>query len=208
MLSNNPAFKLEHTDGPYRLFLPTDTSVGYTTERYMLASHQMQYSEAGITAENLKVVADYLIELANSKGSNDTIRTDVGAIGNRLLYSLKFPVDHECALRMGAILTFIEYEDQTGATVSEDSEKYLPFFTDLKVQLARQRPKLYAFFLRLGIDNTPRYRDFLETLTEPDYFRNRNRTVESFLATLSKPFAMTSPVTLNPASDGQTAISS
>lgn len=199
MLQNQPnLYKLEGTFDKYRIYTPTNIAEGYHLSRKVQADHQVIYSNAGATEEQLNVAMDAILQYCNDSGKLD--RTNIAVIANDIKYRLKYPVDEHCAIRMGCILSFVEWDEVVGQykqhnennptlsegdlypevrtrTVSEDPNKYDAFFTNVKFDLAMSNPDAYTFFLSWGIANTPKYREHLDILTSMDYFNKRKEAL-------------------------------
>lgn len=169
--SDNPEYKevfeLKRPDEKsIRFYIPVNTAEGYHVSRHVAANAQQIYSLSGATAEIVATIAQEIIKICNdTKKHNSQLRTDIALLANNLLYRTKYPVDQDCAIRMGAIYIFMEGEDPTA--VINDA------WTRRKVDLARDNPDLYTFFLSVGIKYTKQYRELLEALNEEDYFKTR-----------------------------------
>lgn len=171
MLQSQPnLYKLEGAFDKYRIYTPTNIAEGYHLSRKVQADHQVIYSNSGATSEQLNMAMDAILQYCNDSGKLD--RTNIAVIANDIKYRLAYPVDEQCAIRMGAILSFVEWDG-----VSEDPNKYDAFFTNIKVDLAMSNPDAYTFFLSWGIANTPKYREHLDILTSMDYFSKRKEAL-------------------------------
>ncbi len=156
-----------------RLYMPKDVANGYHMSRYVAAGAQNIYSGAGATKELLEAMMDKMLELCNEEKSTKMLRTDIATLANNIKYRLRYPVDEDCALRMGAIYTFVEGEDP------EHTEGY---WTNRKVAWAKGNaaqniqpdPELYSFFLTIGIASTPVWKELSDTLPGTIYFNTRN----------------------------------
>lgn len=135
----------------------------YHISRYIAANAQNIYSSCGITRELLSSFLDEFIRQANDEKIKQ-LRTNIGVLANNLKYRLQYPVDEECAIRMGAIYTFMQ---------GEDPNTVVNAFTEAKVNAARQDPALYAFFLNEGIKLTPSWTGFDSPLTDTEYLMKR-----------------------------------
>lgn len=178
--ANNPKYKEVFHSQVHNLkfYIPEDVANGYHMSRYVAAGAQNIYAAGGATKQLLSAMMDKMLELCNEEKSTKTLRTDVATLANNIKYRLQYPVDEDCALRMGAIYCFAEGEepDQT-----ED------FWTSRKVQLAKgdatqkiaPDPELYSFFLSLGIASTPAWKELSDTLTDTSYFSKRTETLNS-----------------------------
>ncbi len=180
MFRNNPAYQQAAQEGKYSLYIP-ENIMSYHTSRFIQAANQQIYSNAGATKEVLEQVMTEIIERCNNQKDIATMRTDIAAFANSVKYRLKYPVDELCSLRMGAILCYLEYENEDGTVVSEDPDKYDNFWTKKKMDLAMDSPNLYSFFLTWGISNTPQYREHSGISIDMDYFMQRRQMLESLL---------------------------
>lgn len=180
MLSDNPAYTLQHEWNGYKLFIPTDIASGYTMERYVEATHQQMYANSGATSDVIRAVAEDVLKRVNGTVPTETLKTDIGTLMNGLLYRLQHPVDAHCAIRVGAILSFLEFTNKDGKVISEDPEKYQPFWIEKKEGLAHDDPGMYSFFLSLGAANIPEYRELCDPSTIQDYLRGRNEALNTF----------------------------
>jgi hypothetical protein len=163
-----------------RFYMPEDIANGYHMSRYVAAGAQNIYSSSGATKDLLGAMMDKMLELCNDEKNIKTLRTDVATLANNIKYRLSYPVDEDCALRMGAIYTFIEGED---ADVTDD------FWTRKKLRLAKgdvsqnikPDPELYAFFLSTGLPFTPAWKEQSVTSTDLNYFSKREEALNSLL---------------------------
>jgi len=164
------AFTLKRGEQKPILFYKVKSAGEYHISRMVAASAQNIYSASGITSDMLNSVMDHIIKMCNSKDIITTIKTDIAMLANQVKYRTKYPVDQDCAIRMGAIYTFME---------GEDPNKVVNLWTERKLTLALEHPELYAFFLHLGLASTPSYRELLAVLNDTEYFRNREITIHS-----------------------------
>lgn len=174
MYKNNPTYKHEGDfDGVsvYTLVKETD----YHMMRYIEALNWQTYATCGTSKDKLSAIADELLRMCNEEKPR-TIITDVAAIAQVLKYSLQYPVDQHCSLNMGAVLSFIEYEDN-GRLVFENPDKIEPLFQQKKIALAMNNPDAYAFFLSWGIANIPEYKSHLSISTASDYLTKRREVI-------------------------------
>lgn len=169
-LRDNPEFKCEFEKGDVRIYIPAEVSA-YHTQRYVAAMAQQIYSESGCTKDLLKSMMDNIITICNDKETR-TAKTDIAVLANNIKYRLQYPVDEDCAIRMGAILSFMEVEDPN--TISD-------VWTKKKVELAHTDPEVYTFFLTLGIVNTPAYKELLDISIDMNYFSKRREALNGLL---------------------------
>lgn len=163
-----------------KLYMPQDVANGYHMSRYVAAGAQNIYAAGGATRELLSNMMDKMLELCNDEKSVKTLRTDIATLANNIKYRLKYPVDEDCALRMGAIYTFAEGED------AEQTEDY---WTNRKVTWAKgdasqniaPDPELYSFFLSIGTASTPAWKELSGTLTDSSYFKTRNNNLNGLM---------------------------
>jgi hypothetical protein len=177
MFQHNPKYKeVFHSKvHDMRFYMPEDVATGYHISRYVAAGAQNIYAASGATKELLEAMMDKMLELCNDEKSLKTLRTDIATLANNIKYRLRYPVDEDCALRMGAIYTFMEGEDPD---TTED------FWTRKKLVLAKgdpavggasikADPELYAFFLSTGLPFTQAWSGLSATSTGSDYFSQR-----------------------------------
>lgn len=182
MFSENPQYKevFHSTIHNLRFYMPQDVANGYHMSRYVAAGAQNIYAAGGATKELLGSLMDKMLEICNDEKSLKTLRSDIATLANNIKYRLRYPVDEDCALRMGAIYTFVEGENPD---VTED------FWTNKKVALAKgdatqgiaPDPALYAFFLSIGIPYTPAWREQLDILTDTNYFNQRRELLNALM---------------------------
>lgn len=182
MFKDNPKYKevFHSTVHDLRFYMPEDIANGYHMSRYVAAGAQNIYSASGATKDLLGAMMDKMLELCNEEKNVKTLRTDIATLANNIKYRLRYPVDEDCGLRMGAIYCFVEGEDPD---VTED------FWTRRKVTLAKgdaaqniqPDAALYAFFLSIGLPYTPAWKEQLDTSTGSNYFNQREETLNSLM---------------------------
>lgn len=165
MVKSNPSYQVVFTSKVHKIdfYAPVETAE-YHMSRYVAAGAQNIYSAAGTTKDYLERVIDKMLDLCNNEKSKDRIRTDIGTLCNNLKARMKYPVDEDCAIRMGAIYSIMEHENPDTVNATD---------TDRKVELAKADPELYAFFLTIGIQSTPSWKDCGITSLMTEYFRKR-----------------------------------
>jgi hypothetical protein len=179
MYSNNPEYKLEGEFNGVKVYtLVKETD--YHTYRYIEALNWQTYANCGTTKEKLTAIMDKILELCNEDKPSKTYRTDIGALANVVKYSMKYPVEEHCAIRVGAILSFCEYEIN-GTAFTEPHNEVSPMYIDKKVQLALNDPDAYSFFLGWGIANIPEYRTHFDISTATDYLTQRRQAIQMML---------------------------
>lgn len=154
------------------LYMPKDVANGYHMSRYVAAGAQNIYASGGATKDLLNAIMDKMLELSNDEKNVNHLRTDIATLANNIKYRLKYPVDEDCALRMGAIYSFAD---------GEDPEQTEDFWTNKKLAWAKgdasqniaPDPELYSFFLNIGIVSTPAWKELSDTLTGTNYFKIR-----------------------------------
>jgi len=179
---NNPAYKEVFYSQVHnvKLYMPEDAANGYHMSRYVAAGAQNIYASGGATKDLLSAMMDKMLELCNDEKNVKNLRTDIATLANNIKYRLRYPVDEDCALRMGAIYTFAEGEDPD--TVDD-------FWTARKVAWAKgdasqnisPDPELYAFFLSIGIIFTPAWKEQSAILTDLNYFKERTEQLNSLM---------------------------
>lgn len=168
-LADNPLYTCVFDNG-IKLYAPAAGN-NYHLSRYIAAGAQNIYSSCGITPEVLNTFLDEMIRQANDEKIKE-LRTNIGVLANNLKYRLKYPVDEECALRMGAIYTFMP---------DENPDEVHDAFTQAKMKAAKENPELYAFFLNVGIEHTPSWKAYENHLTDTGYFQNRDNDLKALL---------------------------
>lgn len=162
------------------LYMPKDVANGYHMSRYVAAGAQNIYASGGATKALLGSMMDKMLELCNDEKNVQHLRTDIATLANNIKYRLKYPVDEDCALRMGAIYAF---------TDGEDAEQTEDFWTDKKLAWAKgdaaqniaPDPELYSFFLSIGIASTPAWKELSGTLTDTNYFKTRKENLNALM---------------------------
>lgn len=161
-----------------KLYIPA-TDTDYHLSRYVAAGAQNIYSSAGATREVLEAISDRILAICNAdKKQGDTWRSDISTLMNNVKYRLQYPIDEDCALRMGAIYSFLE---------DENPEECNDTYTRKKVTMAKgdsikgipADPELYAFFLSLGVQSTTAWKEYGHLLDDTDYFQKREETLKS-----------------------------
>lgn len=182
MYKDNPDYHLKGTftvSGiEYNIYTPSNISTGYSMQRFVEAEAQNIYSASGATKDVIRQIAEAGIKICE-EGTKANIRTDTSALWNNLLYRLKYPVDEHCGIRMGAILSFMEYTDSEGVLHSEPEQEIQYVWRKKKEDIAYQNDDAYAFFLSWGVSNTEAYREYWATLEDEEYFERRQRAIAS-----------------------------
>lgn len=179
---NDPAYKeVFHSEvHNITLYMPEDVANGYHMSRYVAAGAQNIYAAGGATKDLLSAMMDKMLELCNDEKNVKNLRTDIATLANNIKYRLRYPVDEDCALRMGAIYTLAE---------GEDPEQTEDFWTNRKIAWAKgdatqqiaPDPELYAFFLSIGIVSTPAWKELSDTLTDTNYFKARKENLNALM---------------------------
>ena len=182
MYENNPKYKEVFQSKVHQLkfYMPEDIANGYHMSRYVAAGAQNIYSAAGATKDLLEQMMNKMLELCNDEKSIKHLRTDIATLANNIKYRLRYPVDEDCALRMGAIYSFVEGEDP------DQTEDY---WTKRKLALAKgdathhipPDPELYAFFLSMGLPLTPAWSEPSAILTDSEYLSNRKEMLNALM---------------------------
>jgi hypothetical protein len=180
--ANNPAFKEAFVSTVHnaRFYVPSDTSTGFHVSRVVGAQAQDIYSGAGATKETIDLITKAMLDLLEDEGKA-RIRTEGALLMQNLRYRLQYPVDEDCLVRMGAILTFMESPDYG----FEEHDSLLAHHTELKLRLAKggekkgPDSKLYAFFLSMGAAYTPSYNGLSDICLDLEYHQQRAETLQS-----------------------------
>src|SRR6185503_2993625 len=176
-LRNNPKYQRAFHSEVHNMdfYVPAQDS-DYHLSRYIAAQAQNIYSACGITKDLLDSFLRKMIEMCNDQTQVKTLRTDIAILANNLLYRTKYPVDEDCAIRMGATYVMIEGEHDEISDV----------WTQKKMDMAKGSsvvigavgimpdPALYSFFLTEGIKLTQSWTGLDSPLTNMDYFKNRS----------------------------------
>lgn len=160
-----------------RLYMPQDPANGYHMSRYVAAGAQNIYAAGGATRELLGAMMDKMLELCNDEKNVKHLRTDIATLANNIKYRLRYPVDEDCALRMGAIYTFAQGEDPN-TTEDHWTARKLAWAKGDTAQGIPPDPELYRFFLSIGISSTPAWKEQQDTLSDLSYFRIRSSNLE------------------------------
>jgi hypothetical protein len=182
MFANDPKYKevfyskIHHT----RFYMPEDIATGYHLSRYVAAGAQNIYSASGATKDLLGAMLDKMLELCNDEKNMKNFRTDIATLANNLKYRLKYPVDEDCALRMGAIYCFAEGENPD-STEDYWTRRKLAYAKGDAAQNIMPDPELYAFFLTIGIPFTPAWSGPSATSIDSNYFNQRAETLNALM---------------------------
>lgn len=168
----NPQFALQYeskmfdvkgnplTNGaePLRYYAYTDLTQ-YHMSRYVASNAQNLYSSAGITPDMINTICDKMIQAVN----NNKL-ADVAVLANNLKYRTKYPVDEHAILRMAMIFMFVE---------GEDPNKHEPHWTEWKLQKVLAEPEAYSFFLPIGLEFTPAYKEYYGEVSQTSLLQRR-----------------------------------
>lgn len=182
MFKDNPTYKQVFFSEVHNLpIYALENNAKYHLSRYIEAGAQDRYSAAGATKEYLDNLTAKMLERLNAEKNDTTLRTDMAVLVNNLRVRLRYPIDEDCALRTGAIFTFIE---------GEDPDSIHSYWINRKLDLCKGSidgkippdPALYTFFLSMGHQLTPSWENILspsETMSE--YLEKRTDTLRQFL---------------------------
>lgn len=143
--------ELKECAEPLRYYSHSNIS-NYHMSRYLAANAQNQYSAAGITPEVMIAITDKIIQSVNDKKL-----ADCAVLANNLKYRSRYPVDEHASLRMAMIYTFVE---------REHADKCENHWTEWKLQKILAEPEAYSFFLPIGLELTPAYKEYLQEISE------------------------------------------
>lgn len=183
-LANNPAFKVafESQIHSIKFYMPVDIA-DYHTHRHVAARGLDLYSASGATKELQQAYRAEIKRLClsgiESKKQDNYMR--INTLMDNLDYRAQYPIDEHCAIRMGALYTFLE--DENPNTVQDFwTHKKLNYALGVPQELEPD-PELYTFFLHTGIAFTPSWEQSLDHLTDTEYFSKRME----MLRTLTPP---------------------
>lgn len=169
--ADNPLYKQVFSNSAITLYCPSETH-SYHISRHIAAHAQNIYSGAGITKDLLGKYIDEILQRCNLQSKFEQRITDIGVLCNNLKYRMKYPVDDECAIRMGAIYTFMQ---------GENPDTVINSFTDAKIAAAREHPDLYDFFLTEGKRLTPSWKAYEQDLNDTEYSTRRELQLKTLL---------------------------
>lgn len=167
---DNPNYTKQITSGG-KDYYTLNQSGEYHVSRYIAGNAQNIFSASGATKELTSAILEQMKDVLNSDKPNNRKVTDCGVLIANLEYRMKYPIDEECAIRMGAIYTFVD---------GEDPNKTDDDYTKMKMKAAREDANLYAFFLEWGLINTPAYKELLNITIDMDYFQKRMQQIEAY----------------------------
>lgn len=143
----------------------------YNLSRYVAGGAQNIFSGAGITKDLIISFLNKMLDICNDDKNLKRARTDIAVLCNNLLYRTRYPVDEDCALRMGAIYLLMD---------GENPDTVDPFWVNKKVSLCKgEKPdsELYAFFLNTGIVNTPAWKELHNDIETGTYLKQREEQI-------------------------------
>src|ERR1043165_766903 len=122
-LKNNPNFELKKESGSVRIYVLTNT-MALHTKRYAEIFYQQIYANSGANAEVLRQTYQEMLDRCNDMKNAKTFRTDMSALVQSLMYRLEYPVDQHCAIRMGCICSFMEFDtvDVAGNPITQSED--------------------------------------------------------------------------------------
>lgn len=164
---DNPKYKVEfHSEVTNITFYTHAQITDFHVSRHISAQAQNIYSSAGCTREVINELVSNSLELINQNKLSD-----VAVLMNNLKYRLQYPVDEDASLKMGLIYTFIQGENPNTC------ENH---WTEKKLQIIKQDPTAYTFFLSKGLLLTPNYQEYLQEISH-DYFIKRKMTLKTLI---------------------------
>ncbi|MEZ5017008.1 MAG: hypothetical protein R2800_08135 [Flavipsychrobacter sp.] len=185
--ANDPKYKEVFHSSVHnvKLYIPVDVANGYHMSRYVAAGAQNIYAAGGATKQLLGSMMDKMLELCNEEKSTKTLRTDIATLANNIKYRLQYPVDEDCALRMGAIYCFAEGEEPNQMEDYWTARKVAWAKGDAAQNIAPDA-ELYSFFLSLGIASTPAWKELSDTLIDTNYFKTRTDNLNALMPTSAR----------------------
>ena len=183
-LANNPAYQVAFKSSVHEgliLYTPLETA-DYHVSRYIAAGAQEIYSSCGATKELTGKMYEAMKQICDEAHRDKNLQgyMELNTLLDNLLYRHQYPVDELCALRMGALLTFLG--DENPDTVMEGyTRRKIAFALGDPITGLNSDPELYAFFLSLGVVHTPAYTNLLTTLVDSDYLERRTIALQGLL---------------------------
>lgn len=165
--ADNPEYKEVYHSEVHGVKFYAPANGEYNMSRYAAAGAQNIFSAAGMTKDLITSFLNKMLDICNEEKNNKRLKTDIAILCNNLLYRTKYPVDEDCAIRMGAIYTFID---------GENPDKTDPVFTAKKLEIVKSDPYdagLYAFFLTLGAQLTPAWNEPEPVIIDWEYLMKR-----------------------------------
>lgn len=171
-VTTDPAYRMAHIspDGQpayhrttNTIFYVPVTDTNYHMSRYVAAGAHNYFCQAGITKDTL---VEILNQMEVAVNANKT--ADVAVLINNLRYRTRYPVDEDAALRLAMIFHFLP---------GEDPNKVEPHWTEKKLELVKEDPAAYSFFMELGIRSSPTYSG-LPAASSPTYLQERRNDLE------------------------------
>lgn len=187
-LKDNPDYEIAFESKVHgiKLYVPKEMANGYHMSRYVAAGAQNIFSSSGATKDYLDALTNSMLDICNNEKNNNRLRSDIITLVQNIRVRLRYPVDEDCAIRMGAIYTMLE---------DENPEEIKDFWTQRKIDYAKGNeaqgikpdPNLYAFFLSMGYGLTPSWKEQLTDSDMTTYFRRRNDNLQSLSISPSAP---------------------
>lgn len=160
-------------------YVPSNLS-DYHLSRQMAGNAQNIYGSGGATKDVLDFLMDKMLDMLNNPTEISRLRTDLATICNNIKYRLRYPVDEECGLRLGAIYVFIEGENPNVYSLSYTKQKEMLAKGDVQAGLEPD-PDLYTFFLTMGIGSMESWQNLSEDLKSLEYLSERNKILKSMM---------------------------
>lgn len=179
MYKDNPKYTHKGNYGGIDVYI-CENAADWHISRYIEAMNWQSFAACGVTKDHLTAITDEILRICNDEKQVKNVRTDIGSLVNVLKYKMRFPVEEKCGVYLGAILSFIEYEDN-GNVISEPDERVDNMFIRKKIELADKYPEAYAFFLTWGSVNIPEYKEHLALLTDTEYLTSREEQIKMLL---------------------------
>lgn len=175
-----PAFQSKVHEGLI-LYVPIE-STDYHISRYISAGAQEIYASCGATKELTGKMYEAVKQICDEAHQSKNLQgyMEINTLMDNLLYRHQYPVDELCALRMGALLSFLRDENPDEVFEGYTRRKTAFALGDPITGLGSD-PELYAFFLTLGVVHTPAYTNLLNTLIDSDYLARRQTALQSLL---------------------------
>lgn len=180
MLKDNPEYKIAFHSEVHNIdiYMPMDLANGYHTTRHVSGNALTLFAASGATKELQGHFYEEIKKICNEAHSTRDIEgyMKINTLMDNLLYRHQYPIDEDCAIRVGANYCFIE---------GEDPNQVQDFWLHRKINLAKGTnetpadPDLYAFFLLMGVQFTPNYQEQLNLLDDSAYFQNRTEMLRT-----------------------------
>jgi hypothetical protein len=158
LFKDNPQYEVAVSSNGTDFYILKDPSQ-YHMSRFLAASANERYAKIGLTSEILEEIENNILKATEEK-KWDEIAVWVHNIRARR----SDPVDEFAAIKMACIYLLLE---------GEDPNKCEAHWTERKFQMVKNDPALFDFFLSTGLQYTPTYQRYLNSISMTSLERRR-----------------------------------